>query len=70
MRTYLEEKRLYAENKTLGARVKMRRESNDILKKMFGRVPALVGSCVDFCFRLYGLLYIGTDRYLTDIEIL
>ena len=40
---YLEEKlagsRLYADNKTLGARVKVHREINNMFKKLFGRVP-------------------------------
>lgn len=40
---YLEEKlagsRLYVDNKTLGARVKVHKEINDMFKKLFGRVP-------------------------------
>jgi hypothetical protein len=40
---YLEEKlagsRLYADNKTLGARVKVHKEINDMFKRLFGRVP-------------------------------
>ena len=40
---YLEEKlagsRLYADNKTLGSRVKVHKEINDMFKELFGRVP-------------------------------
>ena len=40
---YLKEKlagsRLYADNKTLGSRVKVHREINDMFRKLFGRVP-------------------------------
>jgi hypothetical protein len=40
---YLEEKlsgsRLYTENKTLGARVNVHKEINDMFKKRFGQVP-------------------------------
>jgi hypothetical protein len=31
--------RLYADNKTLGARVKVHAEINDMFKKLFGKVP-------------------------------
>jgi glycosyltransferase involved in cell wall biosynthesis len=41
--SYLEEKlagsRLYAENKTLGAKVKVHKEINDMFKNLFGQVP-------------------------------
>lgn len=40
---YVEQKlagsRLYGENKTLGARVAVHREINDMMKRLFGRVP-------------------------------
>lgn len=40
---YLEEKlagsRLYADNKTLGARVRVHKEINNMFKKLFGKVP-------------------------------
>ena len=40
---YLQEKlagsRLYADNKALGAQVKVHKEINDMLKTVFGRVP-------------------------------
>jgi glycosyltransferase involved in cell wall biosynthesis len=40
---YLEQKlagsRLYADNKTLGSRVKVHREINEMFKKLFGKVP-------------------------------
>jgi glycosyltransferase involved in cell wall biosynthesis len=40
---YLEHKlagsRLYADNKTLGARVKVHAEINDVMKRLFGKVP-------------------------------
>ena len=40
---YLDEKlagsRLYAENKTLGSRVKVHREINEVMKRIFSRVP-------------------------------
>ncbi len=57
---YLEEKlagsRLYSDNKTLGARLKVHQEINDMFKRTFGRVPvrwlmnyahAAVEPCID-----------------------
>ena len=60
---YIEEKlagsRLYAENKTMAAKVKVHKEINDMLKKLLGQVP-------DKWLFGFGLAVAGQRRYSND----